>query len=73
MAEKDAELVRLRADAQRLDWLDARGEYLPPHQGAGAAKVWNLIHAVAENEPIDTTLRAAIDAARHSSEGTPCR
>jgi len=65
-----AQLARVREDVARLDWLEARSSFLA-HQWQGGG--WTL---TLPQPPVDgvrpppfgfsgTTLRAAIDAARH--------
>ena len=62
------ELTRLRADAVRLDWLEAQGSVAFGEDGAehdlGGWRLFNSIDVGRALGPIGHTKRAAIDAAR---------
>lgn len=66
IAEKTAEIARLRADAERLDWLESTGAFRAMRLRTLADPLtlfWEIAYGRDDEEIEGETLRSAIDAA----------
>ena len=71
--ELRAELAAAKADTERLDWLDKQPSFIDGGDSGWGWYSWEITHTPTPSKkyyptPLDTTLRAAIDAAK---EGKP--